>query len=166
MIPAASQLDLFLKANEIGLRLEMTAGMPSWETQPVLVHQETVDVIRASIRRSSGESECGCVHYADLYVEFPDKSLKRPDISIFCRRPIELTTAVTLVPEAIIEIISQGYEVKDLEINPPFFLSQGVKDVIVLDPTTKFILHARKDGKKTYTSPQEFRLECGCVVTV
>ncbi len=166
MIPAASQLDLFLKANEIGLRLEMTAGMPSWETQPVLLHQETIDIIRASIRPSDQETECGCVHYADLYVEFLDGSLKRPDISIFCRRPTETTTAVTLIPEAVIEIISQGYEIKDLEINPFFFLSQGVKDVIVLDPITKFILHARKDGKKTYTSPQEFTLECGCTVTV
>jgi Uma2 family endonuclease len=92
--------------------------------------------------------------------------LKRPDISIFCREPTETTTAVTLIPEAVIEIISQGYEIKDLEINPTFFLSQGVKDVLVLDPITKFILHARKDGKKTYTSPQEFTLECGCIVTV
>lgn len=166
MIATTSQLDLFLKANQIGLRLEMTAGMPSWETSPVLLHQETVDVIRATIRPSSNDSECGCVHYADLYVSFPDGSLKRPDISIFCRRPTEITTSVTLIPEAVIEIISVGYETKDLEINPPFFLSQGVKDVIIYDPQTKFILHARRDSKKTYTCPQEFALECGCSLTV
>jgi Uma2 family endonuclease len=166
MIPAASQFDLFLKANEIGLRLEITGGIPSWETQPVLLHQKAVDVIRESIRRSNQKSKCACVHYADLYITFPDGSLKRPDISIFCREPDETTTAITLIPEAVIEVISQGYEMKDLEINPTFFLSQGVKDVLVLDPMTKFILHARKDGKKTYTSPREFKLECGCVVTV
>jgi Uma2 family endonuclease len=140
--------------------------MPSWETSPVLLHQKTVDIIRATIHPSSPESECDCVHYADLYVSFPDGSLKRPDISIFCREPTEMNTSITLIPEAVIEIISVGYETKDLEINPPFFLSQGVKDVIVYDPQTKFILHARKDGKKTYTSPQELALECGCTVRV
>jgi Uma2 family endonuclease len=105
-------------------------------------------------------------HYTDVYVSFPDGSLKRPDISIFCREPDEQDQAVTLLPEAVIEIISEGYEAKDLEINPSFYLSQGIKDVIVYDPQTKFIFHARKDGRKNYTSSQTFRLECGYEVAV
>jgi Uma2 family endonuclease len=71
-----------------------------------------------------------------------------------------------LLPEAVIEIISEGYEAKDLELNPTFYLSQNVKDVVVLDPRTGFILHARKDGRKRFTSPTGFKLECGCEVTV
>lgn len=131
---------------------------------PVLLHQKTIDRIRASTKQIG--SGCDCVHYADIYVSFPDGSLKRPDISIFCREPDEQDKAVTLLPEAVIEIISEGYEAKDLEINPSFYLSQGIKDVIVYDPQTKFIFHARRDGRKNHTSPQTFRLECGCEVTV
>ena len=111
-------------------------------------------------------SSCLCIHYTDIYIRFPDGSFKRPDISIFCQEPNEQDTAVTLVPEAVIEIISEGYEAKDLEINPNFYLSQGVKDVIVHDPQTGFTFHARRDKRKRYTSTQTFRLECGCEVTV
>ncbi len=158
--------DLFLKANEIGIKLEVTAGVTSWETMPVLLHQETIDKIRGSIKRLDNNSDCQCLHYSDVYVSFPDGSLKRPDISIFCRRPSEMTSAITLLPEAVIEIISEGYEAKDLEINPNFYLSQGVKDVIVHDPQTGFTFHARRDKRKRYTSTQTFALECGCEVIV
>lgn len=157
--------DLFLKANELGIRLEITAGSYTWETSPVLRHHKAKDRIRTTIHPSQGTG-CGCVHYADVYVGFPDGSLKRPDISIFCREPDETTQAVALIPEAVIEVISEGCETKDLEINPSFYLSQGVKDVLVLDPDTGFVLPARRDGRKRYTSPQAFELECGCSVTI
>jgi hypothetical protein len=32
--------DLFLKANELGIKLEITAGTYSWETMPVVRHQK------------------------------------------------------------------------------------------------------------------------------
>jgi hypothetical protein len=66
------------------------------------------------------------------------------------------------VPEAVIEVVSKGYEVKDLEIGPGFYLSQGVKDVLVFDPTTLLVLHARRDGTDRRASPCELSLECGC----
>ena len=59
-------------------------------------------------------------------MQFSDGSLKRPDISIFCREPDEQDDAVTLVPEAVIEVVSKGYEAKDLQIAPDFYLSRGV----------------------------------------
>jgi Uma2 family endonuclease len=157
--------DLFLKANEIGVKLEVTAGMYTWETMPVPLHQKTIDRIRASIKPTERPG-CHCINYADIYVTFPDGSLKRPDVSIFCREPDEQDKAVTLIPEAVIEIISEGYEAKDLEINPNFYLAQGIKDVIIHDPKTGFIFHVRKDGRKRYMITQTFKLECGCEVTV
>lgn len=57
---------------------------------------------------------------SDVYVSFPDGSLKRPDISIFCQEPAEEEEAITLVPEAVIEIVSKGFEAKDFEIGPRF----------------------------------------------
>jgi Uma2 family endonuclease len=158
--------DLFLKADEIGIKLEVTAGSYTWETMPGLLHQKTVDRIRATIKRTTQSTTCECLHYADVYVSFPDGSLKRPDISIFCREPEEQDTAVTLIPEAVIEIISEGYEAKDLEINPNFYLSQGIKDVIVYDPKIGYTFHVRKDRRKRYMNTQTFMLECGCEVIV
>jgi len=108
----------FLRAEELGIRLEIVRGLPLWEAHPVYKHQKAIDRIRATIRPIAQDdaNRCACVHISDVYVSFPDGSLKRPDIAIFCREPDEDDEAITLVPEAVIEIVSKGYEAKDLEI--------------------------------------------------
>jgi Uma2 family endonuclease len=159
-----------LRAEELGVRLEIVQGLPIWEPYPVYKHQKAVDRIRASITRDDAAAaqngECLCVHAADVYVSFPDGSLKRPDISVFYREPEEDEEAVRLVPEAVIEVISKGYEAKDLEIGPQFYLSQGVKDVVVFNPYTLFVLHVRRDEAARHVSPIEIQLLCGCRCTV
>jgi Uma2 family endonuclease len=158
-----------LQANELGIRLEIVAGLPIWEPQPVLKHQRAVDRIRASIApvplEQGQPSGCGCVHVSDVYIAFPDGSLKRPDISLFCREPDEEEEAVTLVPEAVVEVISKGYEAKDLDIGPQFYLAQGVKDVLVFNPYTLLVLHVRRDQVSRHVSPMTIDLECGCRCT-
>jgi Uma2 family endonuclease len=157
----------FLRAEDFGIRLEIVGGLPIWEPYPVYKHQKAVDRIRATIERvaassESGEGACDCVHISDVYVSFPDGSLKRPDISIFFREPAEEEEAIKLVPEAVIEVVSKGYEAKDLEIGPHFYLSQGVKDVVVFDPYTLVVLHIRRDDVARHISPVEINLSCGC----
>lgn len=149
-----------LRSEELGIRLEIVNGLPIWEASPVFKHQVAIDRIRESINRVS--EHCECVHVADVYVEFPDGSLKRPDISIFCRTPDEEDEAVKLLPETVIEIISKGYEKKDLEIGVPFYISQGVKDIVVFNPYTMEILHFRDGEKRELTSPVAIEFGCGC----
>jgi Uma2 family endonuclease len=160
----------FLRAEELGIRLEIVQGLPIWEPYPVYKHQKAVDRIRATIKTvdvsSSTENRCPCIHTADVYISFPDGSLKRPDISIFCREPEEEEEAIKLVPEAVIEVVSKGYEAKDLEIGPQFYLSQGVKDVVVFNPYTLLVLHVRRDDVARHVSPVEIQLLCGCRCTV
>ena len=159
-----------LQADEIGVRLEIVGGLPLWEAHPLPKHQRAVDRIRASIARAEPpagtDGGCGCIHLADVYVLFADGSLKRPDISIFCREPDEEEEAIRLVPEAVIEVVSRGYEAKDLEIGPRFYLAQGVKDVVVFDPYTLVVLHVRRDGAARHVSPVTLTLECGCTCRV
>ena len=156
-----------LRADELGVRLEIVGGLPLWEAHPVYKHQKAIDRIRQTIAPiEANTAACACVHASDVYVSFPDGSLKRPDIAIFCREPDEEDEAVKLLPEAVIEIISKGYEAKDLEIGPRFYLSQGVKDVVVFDPYTLVVLHVRRDGVTRQVSPVEIVLECGCKCVV
>jgi hypothetical protein len=71
--PAATLTDvwpLLLAADTVGVRLEITAGVPTWEASPVRRHQQTVDRIRASIVPPHGEEVCTCIHLADVYVRF------------------------------------------------------------------------------------------------
>lgn len=154
----------FVRAEEMGIRLEIVRGLPIWEAAPAYRHQKAVDKIRASIKRVAGS--CACVHAADVYVQFPDGSLKRPDITIFCREPDEQDDAIRLLPEAVVEVVSKGYEAKDLELGPSFYLSQGVKDVVVYDPLTELVIHSRRDGTHRQQTPVAIALECGCALTI
>ena len=84
----------FLRADELGIRLEIIGGLPIWEPHPIYKHQKAVDRIRATVEKhepamAALDRVCGCVHVANVYVSFPDGSLKRPDISIFRREPEE-----------------------------------------------------------------------------
>ena len=106
------------------------------------------------------------MHVADCTLAFADGSLARPDISIFCRIPDEENSAVTLLLEAVIEVISKDYEAKDYDVGVPFYLKAGIKDVITFDPRTREVRHYRPDGIARYTSPREIGLECGCLCTV
>lgn len=159
-----------LQADELGIRMEIVGGLPMWEASPVLRHQEALDRIRLSIQPTpetlATGQKCECYNAADVYVVFPDGSLKRPDIAIYCRRPDEQDEAITLIPEAVIEIISKGYEAKDLEIGPRFYLSQGVKDVVVFDPHTLVVLHLTPTSAERLISPVDITLACGCACRV
>ena len=158
--------DLFMIADEAGVRLEIVDGLPTWEALPNLTHQETIDRVRQALRPGDNSGGCACLHYSDLHIKFPDGSDKRPDISIFCHRPAETDSAVTEVPQAVIEVLSKGYEKKDLELGPPFYLGQGVKDVIVYDPYSKVTRHFTADGKRDYEESVTLSLQCGCQVTL
>ena len=154
-----------LTADQLGIRLEVVNGLSIWEAQPLYKHQKAVERIAQSIRQI--DENCACVHAMDVYVQFPN-GLKRPDISIFCREPTEAEqeNALTLIPEAVVEVVSKGYEAKDLEIGPPFYLSQGVKDVLIFDPSTLLVLHVKHGGAKRMISPVDIVLQCGCEVTI
>jgi Uma2 family endonuclease len=157
-----------LQASELGIRLEIVNGLPIWEAQPVYRHQKEIDRIVRGLRGADATaSACGCIYAIDVYVQFAS-GLKRPDISIFCQEPPEdqQDSVLTMIPEAVIEVVSKGYEAKDLEIGPPFYLSQGVKDVVVFDPATLLVLHVRKDGATRRVSSVEIELECGCRLLV
>ncbi len=155
--------DLIMQADLLNVRLEIMRGLPVWEASPLLAHQLQVDRIRASIT-SKDAAGCGCVHIADVLFKFSDSSLKRPDIAVLCELPkeIEQRKALSAVPEAVIEIVSEGYERKDLELAPSFYLAFGVKDVIIFEPQTKIVYHHRRDGAKRLESPVKLAFECGC----
>ncbi|MCS7061628.1 MAG: hypothetical protein RMN25_10765 [Anaerolineae bacterium] len=59
-----------LRAEEIGVRSEIVAGLHIWEAQPLFRHQEQVDRIRASIhvRAPADQAGCDCFHIADIYM--------------------------------------------------------------------------------------------------
>ncbi len=156
-----------LRADELGIRLEIVNGLAIWEAQPLYRHQKQVERIAGGIETGNAQSGCACVHALDVYIQFPN-GLKRPDISIFCREPAEeeQDSPLTMIPEAVIEVVSPNYEAKDLEIGPPFYLSQGVKDVIVFDPRTLLVLHVRHGAAERMIAPQRIELQCGCRVSI
>lgn len=154
-------------ADASGFKLEMTNGIPTWEAFPVYRHQKKIDAIRTGLKPPlQMEGGCECVHVADLTIQFPDGSVKRPDIAIYCHEPVDQDTACNEIPEAVIEIISKGYEKKDTEISLPFYLSYNIPDIVLFDPETNRVSHYCNGQLSEYDSPVELTFACGCRTTI
>jgi Uma2 family endonuclease len=163
--PSIPDLDQLLR--EGAIRLEITSGIPTWEASPGSRHQRTIDRIRASIEPiEDSDRECQCAHLSDVLIRFQDGSLKRPDIAIFCAEPPDQDEALTLIPQAVIEIISPGYEYKDLSLNPQFYLAQGLLDVVIVDPRSGVVTHYRTTQVDNHHAPVRLDLQCGCRCTI
>src|SRR5262245_4137660 len=148
------------------IKLEITGGIPTWEALPTSRHQKAAKRIEDSIQPLPGSS-CGCYTLADTYISFPDGSLKRPDIAIFCDEPPDSDEALDVLPPAVIEVLSLGYEDKDLGPDgAPFYLACGVRDVLIVDPRSERILHYQQgqSGPVTLKAPATIELQCGCHV--
>jgi hypothetical protein len=171
--PALDIEELILQTDAYGapVRLECVRGRMKWEASPASRHQKTVDRIRATLAPKPGYTPgCGCFSLGDTLIRFPDPdhSLKRPDIAIFCDEPPDLDEALDLLPSAVIEILSPGYEEKDLgDDGAPFYLACGVTDVLVVDPRAGLVYHYRADRPRTeHRTPVTLELVCGCRVSV
>jgi len=157
---------VMMAADEIGIRLEIVAGVPYWEMQPGYRHQQVARRIADSLSRGKSNHDCACVSALDVGIRFHDGSVKRPDVSIFCREPDEQDGLVTLIPEAVVEVVSPGYEAKDFEIGPSFYLSQGVRDVVVHDPRSGRTVHFRSSQTNEIILPAQIEFLCGCAVEI
>jgi len=149
------------------IKLEITGGIPTWEVSPSIRHQRVIARIQASIKPLSDSGQrCECAHYSDVYIRFSDGSIKRPDIAIFCHEPPDQDEALTIIPRAVVEVISPGYEYKDVSLNPQFYLAQDVEDVVVVDPRSGIVTHYRTTGVTIHHAPVTIELLCGCECTV
>lgn len=157
-------LGLAEAAHDAGLKIEIAGGLPIFEIAPSVVHQEDVFEIAKTVRKGPRATEIGCHVFSDVLIRFPDDSYRRPDISVFCTRPPRLRTAATQVPTAVVEALSPSSIVKDTEISPGWYLSQGVRDVFLYDPEGLTVDHIRASGRERYTVPVELETETGCLV--
>lgn len=161
-------LEAMMQADEHGVRLETIGNLPVWELFPSPLHQGVVRAIDRSVRPADGqtESDGGSYTLSDAYLRLPDGSLRRPDLMIYCSEPTLTREALTVVPEAVVEVVSPGSEFKDLQISPPSYLANGVKDVLVVDPETSQATWFRRDGSRVLRRGETVTLECGCQVTL
>ena len=65
----------------------------------------------------------------------------------------------------VIEIVSDGYEKND-EIGLPFYLSQGIGDVVLYDPRTRQVVHATPQGQTVHTAPVDLTFAWECAVSI
>jgi Uma2 family endonuclease len=153
------------------VRLEYVRGRMKWEASPASRHQKALQRIERSLRPIPGHpAGCGCFVLADTLIRFPDPdhSIKRPDLAIFCTEPPDSDEALTVIPAAVVEVLSLGYEEKDLGSDgAPFYLAYGVQDVLIVDPRTGVVYHDTPDAaRRSLTAPITIDLRCGCRVTV
>src|SRR5437879_12136175 len=107
--------ELVEMADKAGVKLEITGGIPTWEAFPGSRHQKAVLRALMSIE-GSAERECRCFQLPDVYIKFPDGSLKRPDIAVFREEPLDQDEELEKIPEVVLEVIIKDYEKQEAEI--------------------------------------------------
>ena len=153
-------------ADHSEVKIEMAGGMPTWEAMPGIRHQRIILAVATSIKRKpQSEGDCGCHPAIDVYIRFPDGSFKRPDVAIYCQELPDVDGATEVIPAGVIEVVSAGYEAKD-QIGLPFYLSQGIADVVLYDPRSREVTHATAAGQATHVAPVDLTFACGCVVSI
>ncbi len=163
--------ELILQTDASGapVRLEYVRGHTRWEASPSSRHQKMLQRIERSVRPSfDGETGSSWFTLVDVLIRFPDGSCKRPDLSIFCTEPPDSDEALEILPVAVVEILSPGYEDKDLGPDgAPFYLAHGVVEVVVVDPRTGVVFHFQGDRPPvTLQAPVTLDLTCGCRLDV
>jgi Uma2 family endonuclease len=133
---------------------------------PGALHHGVVDDIHQGLTRLNIDNpSCACYHIADTYIQFGPKLLRRPDIALFCTRPPRPDGALTgIIPGAVVEVLSVGYEQKDRDA-VPLYLSAGVQDVLLVDPRANSAERHTKDAPPLVAPlPVQWRLFMGCVI--
>ena len=148
------------------VKIQMTAGVPTWEAMPGFKHQRVLRAVADSVRRiPNSENDCGCHSFIDVMIRFPDGSFRSPDVAIYCQEPPDVDGAGDAIPVAVVEIVSQDYELKD-RIGLPFYLEQGIADVVLYDPRKNEVVHATPKGQTLHQAPVDLEFACGCAVTI
>lgn len=110
-------------------RMESIGGTPIWEFFPSPFHQDVLRGIDRSVRPAERRADCARYTLADAYLRLQDGSLRRPDLMVYCAKPkIVGREPLTEIPGAVIEVLSPGGAMKDLQIGPPSYLANGVLD--------------------------------------
>ena len=147
-------------------KFEMVKGIGVWEASPVYNHQMIILDIQVSLLANRKPNGCECNPVSDATIIFPDGSVKRPDIAIYCHKPNNSNKALRELPRAIIEIMSHGYEKKDTAISIPFYLLHGIENVVLLNPRTNKVLHYHSGIIEDLISPVNLTFACGCSATI
>ena len=142
------------------VKIELTDGVATWEAPFTVRHQGLVMEIQRSIRFVGG-----CHAVQNAYVRFTEGSFRSPDVAVYDRELPDTDDATDVVPVAVIEVLSPGFEAKD-RMAVPFYLSQGVRDVVLADPATGGVTHATPQGQKVYAAPVDLEFACGCTITI
>ena len=136
LIPDRLLNAIVLKSDHSMVKVELTAGVPTWEAPFTLLHQRTVAEIQASLRLAEG-----CHAIQNAHVRFPEGSFRSPDLAIYDRDVPDTDGATDVIPVVALEVLSPGFEFKD-RLAVSFYLAQGVIDVVLVDPRTREVFHA------------------------
>lgn len=162
-----ADLDQLIHDRAVRLMLLGPQQRPIWEASPSPLHQMVVRTIERSIEPVPGDGDgCACYTLADAYFRLPDASLVRPDIAILSRIPPRQREALKIVPAAVIEVVSPGYETKDYDEMPPIYLANGVCDVLVVDVERGVVTHFTPAAREEVSLPavRTLRSDCRCLI--
>lgn len=141
-------IDAFLDMDFGGRKAELDDGVIFMMAGGGMEHAGVAANIIASLHpRLRGT---GCRPFgSDLAVQTGPRSIRYPDVSIFCRPYADDGERNKLVgePRAVFEVLSPSTARLDERTKLPEYMAlAGVQDIVLVDPDTRRVRHVRRTG--------------------
>ena len=146
-------IDAFLEMDFGGRRAELDDGVIFMMAGGSMEHAGVAaNIIASLLPRLRGT---GCRAFgSDLAVQTGPRSIRYPDVSIFCRPHADDGERNKLIgePRAVIEVLSPSTALLDQRTKVPEYVALGdVQDIVLVDPETRRVRHLRRTGPHGWT---------------
>jgi Uma2 family endonuclease len=101
-----------------------------------------------ALRRWQEDVSDGGLFLQDVFVTLPGGRYLAPDISWWSaeRRPPRLDGALDAVPDLVVEVLSRGTRVNDLGVKRAVYMTSGVRELWLVDPSIRTVSRVQPDG--------------------
>ena len=141
------------------VRAELIDGQLYYMSAPSRIHQEILSFLHVRIANYINSRKGSCKVYPAPFavkpIEYDDKTIVEPDISVICDKNKLTDRGCTGAPDWIIEIISPINSSHDYIRKLNLYADAGVREYWIVDPRSKkiFVYHLEKTDFEvnTYT---------------
>ena len=131
---------------------------------PGMVHQTLVYRVTRALDDAIQRERCSrCRVYFDLDWRVSNDTVLRPDVSVACGGPTDLTH-LSRTPKLVAEILSDSTRQRDLLYKRDMYEQLGVEFYLIVDPDGELILNRLDQGRYRNSSEWKFRLEEDCEI--
>ncbi len=150
--------DEYFKMPDDGFRYELIHGVLVMTPSPTFLHQRALSDLFSVLHDHTNRNDLGVVVVAPLDAKLGDLIVYQPDILFFNKaKALAREDRVDVVPDLVVEILSPGTALKDLNVKRADYEAAGIQEYWVADTEARsFRFFVLKEGRYVEQAPDVF----------